>query len=143
MSSSCSCVPSGTCHSWTLLGCPHPHHFDEQGKWTCGTIKATAQCVRSETVFEQTDFPGHVFKHCADGTQKWSQTDRTIRPTLSLDPLLQAEHRDRIGCQCAMGHPMSPLGVCLTGGCCLVDCPLDHTYSSANDGKGVWIRLHK
>ena len=31
----CTCVPSGMCHSHNLSGCPHPHYFDDNGKWTC------------------------------------------------------------------------------------------------------------
>lgn len=31
----CTCVPSGACHSHTLLGCPHQHYYDERGVWTC------------------------------------------------------------------------------------------------------------
>ena len=31
----CTCVPSGMCHSSTLLGCPHPHYYDANGIWTC------------------------------------------------------------------------------------------------------------
>jgi hypothetical protein len=32
----CKCVPSGMCHSHTLLGCPHEHYFNDTNKWTCG-----------------------------------------------------------------------------------------------------------
>ncbi len=31
----CICVPSGMCHSRTLAGCPHRHHYNEQNVWTC------------------------------------------------------------------------------------------------------------
>lgn len=31
----CTCVPSGMCHSHTILGCPHSHYFDEKGVWRC------------------------------------------------------------------------------------------------------------
>ena len=31
----CKCVPSGMCHSHTMLGCPHAHYFDEKGIWRC------------------------------------------------------------------------------------------------------------
>ena len=31
----CICVPSGCCHSFSLLGCPHKHYFDEHGTWKC------------------------------------------------------------------------------------------------------------
>lgn len=33
--SKCNCVPSGMCHSNTLLGCPHRHYFNENNIWTC------------------------------------------------------------------------------------------------------------
>lgn len=37
-SQKCTCVPSGRCHPQIqyLLGCPHPHHYNEKGVWTCG-----------------------------------------------------------------------------------------------------------
>ena len=31
----CICVPSGCCHSQTLLGCPHNHMFDNNNRWVC------------------------------------------------------------------------------------------------------------
>jgi hypothetical protein len=31
----CKCVPSGMCHSWSLLGCPHKHYYDKN-RWICG-----------------------------------------------------------------------------------------------------------
>ena len=31
----CTCVPSGRCHSHTLLGCPHNHYFNDKSVWTC------------------------------------------------------------------------------------------------------------
>jgi hypothetical protein len=31
----CHCVPSGMCHSHSMIGCPHPHYFDEKGVWKC------------------------------------------------------------------------------------------------------------
>jgi hypothetical protein len=31
----CLCVPSGRCHSDTLLGCPHPHYYNEKNVWIC------------------------------------------------------------------------------------------------------------
>lgn len=31
----CACVPSGRCHSHTLIGCPHKHHFNKNNVWTC------------------------------------------------------------------------------------------------------------
>lgn len=30
-----TCVPSGRCHSHTLLGCPHNHYFNDKSVWTC------------------------------------------------------------------------------------------------------------
>jgi hypothetical protein len=33
--SKCICVPSGMCHSHTLLGCPHNHYFNDERVWTC------------------------------------------------------------------------------------------------------------
>ena len=35
----CNCVPSGMCHSNTLLGCPHKHYFNEKNVWTCDIKK--------------------------------------------------------------------------------------------------------
>ena len=32
----CTCVPSGRCHSHTLIGCPHFHYYNEKRIWTCG-----------------------------------------------------------------------------------------------------------
>ncbi len=43
----CICVPSGRCHSHTILGCPHPHYFDDKGVWRCGVPK-------NETKFDPT-----------------------------------------------------------------------------------------
>lgn len=40
----CTCVPSGICHSHTLLGCPHPHYFDDKGGWRCG-VRSDANAV--------------------------------------------------------------------------------------------------
>lgn len=39
----CTCVPSGMCHPQTqyLLGCPHPHYYNEKGLWKCGVDPAT------------------------------------------------------------------------------------------------------
>ena len=39
----CTCVPSGRCHpqSQYLLGCPHPHYYNEKNVWTCGIDPAT------------------------------------------------------------------------------------------------------
>jgi hypothetical protein len=39
----CTCVPSGRCHpqSRYLLGCPHPHYFNEKNVWTCGIDPAS------------------------------------------------------------------------------------------------------
>lgn len=37
----CVCVPSGACHSDTLLGCPHKHIFIGN-KWTCDIPKVKA-----------------------------------------------------------------------------------------------------
>lgn len=34
-SEKCTCVPSGRCHSHTLLGCPHNHYFNDKNVWTC------------------------------------------------------------------------------------------------------------
>lgn len=31
----CECVPSGRCHSNSLLGCPHKHYFNDKNIWTC------------------------------------------------------------------------------------------------------------
>jgi len=31
---SCRCIPSGKCHSWSLIGCPHPHIWINN-KYTC------------------------------------------------------------------------------------------------------------
>ena len=31
----CKCVPSGMCHSHTLLGCPHRHFYNDKNVWTC------------------------------------------------------------------------------------------------------------
>ena len=31
----CTCVPSGRCHSHTLLRCPHNHYFNDKSVWTC------------------------------------------------------------------------------------------------------------
>jgi len=35
----CNCVPSGMCHSNTLLGCPHKHYFNKNNVWTCDIKK--------------------------------------------------------------------------------------------------------
>jgi hypothetical protein len=35
-SQKCTCVPSGRCHSHTLLGCPHAHYYNEKNEWICG-----------------------------------------------------------------------------------------------------------
>lgn len=35
MQPKCICVPSGMCHSHTLLGCPHKHYFNDKKIWTC------------------------------------------------------------------------------------------------------------
>lgn len=32
----CTCVPSGRCHERTLIGCPHPHYYNDKNMWTCG-----------------------------------------------------------------------------------------------------------
>jgi hypothetical protein len=37
----CICLPSGMCHSHTLLGCPHNHYFDKNNVWTCDTKPQT------------------------------------------------------------------------------------------------------
>jgi hypothetical protein len=39
----CTCVPSGRCHSHTLLGCPHQHYFNDKRVWTC-VNKEKNQC---------------------------------------------------------------------------------------------------
>lgn len=31
----CKCVPSGRCHSDTLIGCPHYHYFNNKNEWVC------------------------------------------------------------------------------------------------------------
>lgn len=33
----CVCVPSGKCHSNSLLGCPHKHYFNDKNIWSCMT----------------------------------------------------------------------------------------------------------
>jgi hypothetical protein len=41
----CACVPSGRCHSDTLIGCPHNHYFNENSVWTCDlTNNAVRPC---------------------------------------------------------------------------------------------------
>jgi hypothetical protein len=49
-SQKCLCVPSGRCHSHTLIGCPHPHHFNEKNVWTCG-IDPKPKCINPELVY--------------------------------------------------------------------------------------------
>lgn len=48
----CTCVPSGICHSMTLLGCPHKHYFNEKNEWTCD-INGTGNnnCSKYRIVF--------------------------------------------------------------------------------------------
>ena len=36
----CTCVPSGRCHSGTLIGCPHNHYYNENNVWTCDLTNA-------------------------------------------------------------------------------------------------------
>lgn len=48
----CTCVPSGMCHSMTLLGCPHNHYFNEKNEWVCD-INGTGKnnCSKYRIVF--------------------------------------------------------------------------------------------
>lgn len=41
----CICVPSGMCHSNSLLGCPHKHYFDNN-TWICTPSEAPSWSPR-------------------------------------------------------------------------------------------------
>ena len=48
----CACVPSGRCHSHTLIGCPHNHYFNENSAWTCdltNTMRSYPPTAYSQT----------------------------------------------------------------------------------------------
>ena len=81
----CTCVPSGRCHpqSQYLLGCPHPHYFNEKNVWTCGVDPASdynrsSRPTQSFSHFGTTpdllNRPSLPFSHMSTSTKKPSLT---------------------------------------------------------------------
>ena len=91
----CTCVPSGICHSMTLLGCPHKHYFNEKNEWTCDINRTgNNNCSKYRIVFDND--MGHLMIKSYD---LFPEQIRKFAYDKIKNKINYASDNDNLGCQ--------------------------------------------